>query len=61
MALDYDGLYRLIKQEIKNCDAPKPPLVSWLTDQQKHEAKLELSGFPIPPIESININYFEMS
>lgn len=49
----YDELYHIINAEIEKFQLPKPVLVSWLTDEDKEIAKVELENRQLPDISSI--------
>lgn len=50
----YDQMYQIINVEIRKYQKEEPALVSWLTEQQRHEAKQELAENNIPSILPLN-------
>lgn len=50
----YDDLYQIINEEIEKYAKEKPAMVSWLTNEEKEEAKLKL-----PPSISSNVRPFQ--
>lgn len=50
----YDQMYQIINVEIGKYQKEEPALVSWLTEQQKNEAKQELAENKIPSILPLN-------
>lgn len=50
---NYRELYKIVSEEIENCNVEEPALVSWLSPEQRKEAKTELKKHRVPSIESI--------
>lgn len=53
---NYNGLFKMINEEIDKCDVPKPAIVSWLTPDDRINAKNK----PTKSIETIK-NPVEMN